>query len=225
MKKLFNISLLTLAALVFTISFAEAQKKFTNGTIKFQLVDVEGPEQAMMLMKNTTLNINVNGNLVKNEINMMGGMMEMGFLTNMDEKKGTMLMNMMGKKSAISIDNMNDQMDKAPKFDIEYNKKDTKEIAGYKCHKATIKMEDGSSNVFYVTEKISAFSQFTKQYEGLEGFPLQLDVDQNGMKMTLKATEVSHVKPDESIFKIPAGYEEMTMEEFEKSMKSLGGGF
>lgn len=224
MKKLFNISLLTLAALVFTVSFADAQKKFSNGTIKFELLDVEGPDEVKMFMKNTTLDINVNGDMVKNDINMMGGMMEMSFISNMGNKTGTMLMNMMGKKTAVPIENVDEQMEKSPKFNIEYYKKDIKEIAGYKCHKALVKMEDGTSMVFYVTEKITAHSQFTKQYEGLEGFPLQLDMDQGGMKMTLKATEVSHKAPDKSIFKIPSGYEEMTMEEFEKSMKSLGGG-
>lgn len=224
MKKIFNLALLALSMVIYTTSISEAQKKFTTGTISYKVIDLDGPEQVKMFMDGTTMDNHFSGDLVRTDMNMMGGMMTTKVITNGRTNTGTMLNDIMGKKIAVDMGSLDNNKISPDKFEIIYDKKETKEIAGYKCHKTTVKSEGGTVNL-YVTEKISVPSQLSKQYEGLKGFPLQFEMDQNGMKMVLQATEVTHKKIDDSIFVIPDDYEKMTMKEFQESMQSLGGGF
>jgi protein TonB len=53
--------------------------------------------------------------------------------------------------------------------------------------------------------------------KGLDGFPLEFILTMKGIGMKMTAKSISMDKIDDSIFKIPEGYKEMTMEEAMKS--------
>ena len=110
--------------------------------------------------------------------------------------------------------------------EIEYTKT-YKKIAGYKCQEARIAVE-GSPNpvIVYVTEQLTPANlgqMDMMKSSGLKGFPLGFEMEADGMKFILEATDVSLDKLSKKIFKtnIPEGYTKMT----EEDMKEMGGSF
>jgi len=144
---------------------------------------------------------------------MMG---DQNVITDTKAKTTVLLMNMMGKKMAIT---MNDDGKEQPTPTIVYSK-ETKTIAGYECKKAIYTTKDQAGEeqeleVFY-TEEIP--SEANDKLPGLKGYPLEYSINAQGMLMTLAAKSVSKEKVSKKLFEIPEGYEEMSMEDFMKSM-------
>ena len=129
-----------------------------------------------------------------------------------------MLLDLMGKKIAISTEDVEDANKVEPT--IEYLD-ETKEIAGYVCKKAIYKIKkedtDAEFEVYY-TEELPA--QANTQFKGIEGFPLEYVLEAQGMKTTYSAIEITEEKVNKSLSEIPKGYEQMTLDEF---MEMMGG--
>jgi len=109
-------------------------------------------------------------------------------------------------------------------------KDDTKEILGFKCHRVDTEInQDGMTMKLtaYVTPKIKAPASVIENVKNMPftGTPLEFIIGMPGMDLSLnyKATDYkAEVSPD--AFNLSTqGYEEMTMEEFQKSMGGMGG--
>ena len=204
------LSLLCLTLLIVGINAQTFEGKLTFG------IDYELPEameaQRSMLPSEMIIYI-AKGNVRIEQKTMMG---DQNVITDTKAKKTVLLMNMMGKKMAIT---MTDDGKEKPTPKIIYSK-ETKTIAGYECKKATYITkdeagEDQELEVFY-TEEIP--SEANDKLPGLKGYPLEYAVNAQGMLMTLAAKSVSKEKVSKKLFEIPEGYEEMSMEDFMKSM-------
>ena len=81
--------------------------------------------------------------------------------------------------------------------------------------------------IMYVTEDIqpTATSQWAMQYPDMKGYPLSIEVTQQGMKVNIIANNVDPKASKEIKYssKIPDGYEEMTVEELQEMSKGGGG--
>jgi len=107
---------------------------------------------------------------------------------------------------------------KTTKFDYEYDELDTKEIAGYKCHKVVVTVTDletdeSQSLTLYVTNDLMNASTYkSAKYPGLKGYPLYTEtfIENDGNSFTM-INEASEIKPDKKInaksFILPAGWE------------------
>jgi len=238
MKKLIQFSLIAFFAFVSVSVFA--QKDITDGKVQYEITQLDSDNPQAAMLKGTLISMFFKGDKQKMDIAMMGGMMRVQ--TIMDQKtpeNSTVLMDMMGQKIHISDvgDEFKDKMGagmmmpgkdgEKPEFDVAYNKKEKKEIAGYKCRQAVLTPKEGPAVTMYVTDKINpSNSQFKEMFEELNGFPLQISFKAEGVAVTLTATEV---KPDVDAanFAVPEGYQKMTMEEFSKQMggmMNMGGG-
>ena len=204
------LSLLCLTLLIVGINAQTFEGKLTFG------IDYELPEameaQRSMLPSEMIIYI-AKGHVRIEQKTMMG---DQNVITDTKAKKTVLLMNMMGKKMAIT---MTDDGKEKPTPKIIYSK-ETKTIAGYECKKATYITkdeagEDQELEVFY-TEEIP--SEANDKLPGLKGYPLEYAVNAQGMLMTLAAKSVSKEKVSKKLFEIPEGYEEMSMEDFMKSM-------
>lgn len=160
----------------------------------------------------------------------MSGMIKMDMRFDNKDKKGMMLMDMMGQKKFVEMDDkMVDESkntnQKPPS--VEYLKK-YKKIAGYKCQQAKMMVEGLAEPVIiYITEKIQPQNLgdvSMMKFTGLKGFPLSWEIEEQGMKFKIEATEISLNKLPKKIFNlvIPEGYEKMTMEDLQKMGGSLG---
>ena len=113
---------------------------------------------------------------------------------------------------------------KRPEYEITYDKSDTKEIAGYNCYKAVLKDSIGNVLNTYVTEDIKIkVNHFEQMFPGLEVFPLEFSMGAQGMSMLFSAQEFVTKLNSDAFEYVADDYEEMTMEEFEKSMGGMGG--
>ena len=130
-----------------------------------------------------------------------------------DNKLGYVAMDMMGQKILINIDHesFEENLEKSKNAEVKYLD-EYKDILGYKCQKATINMEGGSSMTVYCTEEIPAY--LNQEMTNLKGMPLEYSMNQQGMTMKIMAKDIKKVNIDKSLFMKPSGYREMSMDEF-----------
>jgi len=202
-----------------------AQKGF-EGTVVYgiEYKDLPAEMAAFEAMLPDETIIKIKGDNSRTEQSLGMGMKQ---VTIFDTKKGqgTLLLDMMGKKTAVEMSS--EQMDKqrgekAKELDIQYIDGETKKIADYDCKKAIIKGAEGIELEVYYTEALP--SNASREFKGLKGFPLQYTIASGPMKMELVAKSVKQESIDKGLFVIPDGYEKQTFDEFQKSMGAMMGG-
>lgn len=156
------------------------------------------------------------------EVDMMGGMVLTKVYKKINDPKSTiMTMDAMGNKYEITGIDENaskgvDMADLDNIVTVTIDKANTKEIAGFKCYKASVTYKDDKSGEFYVTDDIKMVTSATSESK-LKGFPLEMTITTPEAVLELKATEVSKDLPKEA-FIVPEGFEKVTMEEFQEKM-------
>ena len=221
MKKV--IAILSVLSLVLFTGTMNAQKfeGKINYTIEYDDIPEEMAGYESMLPKEMSMKIK--GNKSRTEQNT--GMGTTVSIFNGDDKVAYTLMNMMGSKIAIKMEeaDMKKEMENEPEPEIIYSD-DTKTIAGYECKKAEVKYGEAEDVVVvYYTEEIQS-NEMGSAHRGVKGFPMEYEISQNEMKITMTVKEVLKEKVAKSEFQVPSDYDEMTMEEFTKMMSGAYGG-
>ena len=223
---------------VVTIASASAQKALTEGVIKYEITDITSSDEQMQMQMKMMLgskqDIYFTQEKQMMDINMMGGLMAMKTVFGVETEESVLYMDMMGRKIMVKInpEDLEEAQDHASDMQptVEYFKDETKEIAGYSCYKAVMTIPTGEGAgmeiVTYITDKIQAPKSVIQNIDNgnLQGVPLEYIIgDPQGMfSMVYTAQEVLN-KVDASVFEIDSSkYEEMTMEEFQKSMGGMG---
>jgi GLPGLI family protein len=199
--------------------------QITEGHITFKLeMTSDNPEMqaAAAMLQGSLLDIYFVDKSTRSEMK-MGSMMNVTSVTN--EKSGDVLMLMSGMVgfNAIktTIRELEDGQGELPKMDISLVE-EKKDILGYPCKKAILTDDQGTESVFWYTESIQA-SKKGQSYlnDKVPGFPLEYDISNSGIKMTLTATSVIDAlkkKEKDELFKmdIPEGYKQMTLADLKK---------
>lgn len=107
--------------------------------------------------------------------------------------------------------------EEGPKNVIIEKQKEKEKILGYKCTKYLVTVTTDSSvmvsEYWTTTDIVIPKSKKTTDMgnsifvEGLEGFPLKIVVNLEGISMIQTATEVSRYEPEADLFEIPKNYE------------------
>lgn len=199
-------------------SFKSGSGKISEGKISYK-IDLSQTEMGMLqkqLFEMASLTIGFKDAFVKTEFDM--GMVATSVIADGNTKTGLMLFSMMGNKTAakMSAEDFSKKEKTKGKYTVEYSD-ETKEIAGYKCKKANVKLENGASLTMFYTEDIQPAkinTDFT--YEGIKGFPLEMQIDMNGMKINMVASAVdgNPLPADYFNMTIPEGYTETDMSSF-----------
>lgn len=218
MKKIF----FTLALAVISAFISNAQQ--TEGHISYKIdVTTDNPDMQMAIgmMQGSTMDIYFKEKNTRAEMK-MGSMMTVTTITN--EVSGDILMLMSGMVGQNAIKSTMKEMEEKnaekPKFDVTLVD-ETKEISGYVCKKAILTDTDGNEAIFWYTEDI-AVSKKGQSYlnEQVPGFPMQYDINNGGLKMTMTVITFDKKldKKSANLFemKIPEGYKEMTMDDLQK---------
>jgi len=234
MKNIISIAFtLLLTSFIVTSGVAQKGKKVQDAVITYDM-KLGGDNPMVNMMGDITMKVGFNGTASIADINMMSGMITTNICFDNKKKEGIMLMNMMSKKIAVKMNETEMQeyqqkqsQNTAPPK-LEYFKKETKKIAGYKCYKVVSTAGDADPVVMYVTEEIqpTATSQWEMQYPGMKGYPLSIEVTKEDVIVNIVASNVD-AKASKAIkysSKIPEGYEEMTVKELQEMTKG-GGGF
>jgi len=227
MKKLKPIIALIAGSLLLTSLQTFAGDKEFSGTIVYNITYPEGsvdPQMASMMPK--TMKIKIRDVNSRMEMNM--GMGSTITLYNSETKTGATLMDMMGQKMAMKItpEDIEKEIAESPQITV-VNIDETKEIAGYECKKALIKIKEKGSDketelaVYYTDELGSGGLNYNNpMFKDIQGVMLEYTVKEGKIEMTFTAISVEKGKIAESEFDIPEGYNLMTQEEF----KSMFGG-
>ena len=145
------------------------------------------------------------------DIEMMGGSMRT--ITNAETQMSTMLMDMMGKKMAIDMDQ---KALAAKNGSVNYvieEMPETKLIAGYVCKKAIIKDKSHNTQAdIYYTATLPILNT-EAQYKNVKGCMLAYSMNMNGILVYLEAEKVEIKTIDKTTFDIPTGYERKSFED------------
>jgi GLPGLI family protein len=196
-----------------------AQAPATEGRVVYDMkVSGKGidPMTAMML---SGANVDVAFNGAKTRAAMKMAVMSSTAVIDNQAQKGLVLINAMGKKMAMEMkpEDFKDQQ-RSGNYQI-IKTTSTKTIAGYLCFLAYVQDTTGEKYEVWYTNKIKydgSASGFS--YDGIDGLPLEVEINQDGMKMRLHAKSVKVGTQDPALFdmKIPAGYELKSPEELQK---------
>jgi hypothetical protein len=217
MKK--NIQLIVALLLISFPASLFAQKSVSEGKVVFDIsFNEEDMDPQMKAMMPTESTVYFKGGKSCTELSMAMGMSSASIY---DSKTGqiTALTDFMGNKTYMTMDASKESA-KQGKPSVEQTS-ETKTIAGYVCKKAVVKLADGSTNVVYYTDKITAGMAEIAGAKDLGGYPMQYTIEQMGFKMTFTAKTVTAEKVSDDKFKVPAGYKFVTQEELQKM---YGGG-
>lgn len=218
MKNLKQIALVAFA--IFSTQFY-AQTK--TGVVTYDMTMPDNEQMAAM--GSNTIKISFNEKSSATQMDMMGGMVSMKTITldKNNAKETRMLMDMMGKKYEVTggtegfgnadVGSLKDAES------VTYDKKSTKEILGYKCYKAIVKMSNGTVSNFYVTDAIAVQGKADDKLK-LTGFPLEIEVNSEKGKIIMLATAFDK-EPSANCFTVPEGYKKVTQEELQQEL----GGF
>ncbi len=174
-----------------------------------EIIDAgETDPMAAAMMKDMTMTLAFQDKAARVEMHM--SMMDMVVVADDATKKGVALMDMMGMKMATVMGEeefASAETESTP--DVRETGK-TKKIAGYTCHQAFVKSDDSNDEVeiWYTKDIVVDNKSSDYSYQGIEGFPLEMLVDQDGMKMRMTASDVSTKKMSKDMFstEVPDGY-------------------
>ncbi len=212
--------------LVTTCTILPLFGQMTEGHISYKMEatsDNPDMQMAVSMMQGSTLDVYFKEKQTRAEMK-MGAMMNMTTISN--ENNGEMLMLMSGMVGQNAIKSNLKELDSAqaenPKTEVTLEN-ETKVIEGYTCKKAIVTDEEGTESVFWYTEEISVAKKGQNYLnESVPGFPMQSEINNNGLKMIMTVTKVDKKldKKASELFDmtIPSGYKEMTMEQ----LKSMG---
>lgn len=214
--KLRNIStLLLFAAMSLNITLLKAQTKITEGVAVFDLeFPTEGMDEQYKAMMPTESKIYFKGDKSRSEMEM--SVMTMVSITDTKDKSMIMLMDVMGKKTAMKTD-----LSKSKEAEKSYKVKvtdETKTIAGYKCVKAIVTDDEDTKFDVWFTREIEGSTSGNMQFKDIDGFLMSYEMPvpnmEGNMRMECKSVKAEKVSDDK--FTIPAGYELKTQEELMK---------
>jgi GLPGLI family protein len=212
-----------LAFVAFAIVTTQFYAQTKTGAVTYEMTMPDNEEMAAM--GTNTIKISFNEKSSATQLDMMGGMISVKTISidKNNPKETRILMDMMDKKYEVTGDAEGfANTDVASLKDAEsvtYDKKATKEILGYNCYKALVKMTSGVENTFYITEAIAVQSLPTDKLK-LTGFPLEVEVNSPNGKVVLLATAVDKA-PTATCFTVPEGYKKVTQEELQQELGGM----
>lgn len=94
-----------------------------------------------------------------------------------------------------------------------------KEIVGYSCEVMEAKVEQSILRVCVTQDLPNIHTDNTR---GIDGFPLEIHIETDQMTTTQTVTEIVEGSVPKLKLTVPSGYEEMSLEEYQKSLMQMG---
>jgi GLPGLI family protein len=210
---------------VLAISNASAQKKAKNNSdfegkivydLSFPGLEIDA-SQAAMLPKESVVYIKQG----KSRTEMSMGMgMSTTVLSDSKSKTATLLYDMMGNKMAMKTTEEDKKKEKEQPEPTVTLSDETKDIAGYKCKKAEVKLNDAENTSMIVYYSPEIGGKDLNWHQGpmkvVDGVPMEYEMKQQGLTMRFSAKSVSKENVDDVKFTVPADYKPTTQEEMKQ---------
>jgi GLPGLI family protein len=224
-----KITLLVIAIILSCGYSANAEPKDFSGIVIYNIsYDNADVDPQMMAMMPKTLKMMIKGGKTRTEMS-MGGMGTNVNIFDSETNSGVMLMDMMGQKFAmeLSADDIEEELEEGPDVKVDVTS-ETKEIAGYICKKAIVKVLKDNGSVeaemeVYFTDELGsgAINSNEPMFKDIDGVMLEYSIKEENITMKMTAVSVDKKKLSDSEFEIPEGYKKVTEEELQNM---FGGG-
>lgn len=212
MKKRFG-----LLAVLFVLTLAAlAQKKFTEGTVSYDIVINTGSEktQAADFFDGATSTVYLKG--VKTRTEMVSSLGTQATIIDGVKNTITILKEVGEQKYMINMTPA-DYQDANKRFqNVSFTYSDEeKTILGYKCKKATGKLDNGTSfTVWYTTDLVPENKDFQYANRALPGLAMEYESAVGNLQVTYTVSKISFNPVPASKFDLPrSGYRVMTYQE------------
>ena len=208
----------TLFSFLLLICFsATAQKKFSEGTISYDIVITTGtdkPKNADFLDGTTVVNY------IKADKSRSEMVSPLGTLTTIYDgsKNSIVILKDIGQQKYMITLTQSDWKDANKKYDgiVFTYEEGSKEILGYKCKKAIAKLQDGTTyTVWYTPDLIPENKNFQYETKALPGLTMQYEiVNSKSEKTAYTVSKISFNPVPASKFDLPqSGYRVVTYAE------------
>ena len=219
--------LIALASCLYIFSFlgcSNSNEKFiSEGEIDYDatVVDQSNP---MASLAPTKMTIKFKNNKSNAEMSAGMGLFSTSFISDPDNKSMTQLVKLLNKKfmlvqDAAAVKKENDT------YPVEITPgKETKIIAGYKCHKAHVKVLDESASEFdvYYTKDLNIKNpNFANPYSAIDGVLMEYQMKKFGLEMKFTARSVKNEEIDDESFLAPADYKLISQKEMNDLFQGL----
>jgi GLPGLI family protein len=196
---------------------ATAQKKFTEGTISYDVVINTGSEKPKNAdyLDGTTVTNYIKSNKSRSEM-----VSPLGTLVTIHDssKNSIVILKEFGDQKymiTLTPDDWKDANKKYEAISFTYDDAQEKTIQGYKCKKAIGKLEDGTTyTVWYTTDLVPENKNFQYETRSLPGLALEYEINSKDQKVTYTVSKISFSPVQASKFDLPkSGYRIMTYAE------------
>ena len=133
-----------------------------------------------------------------------------------NEKKQVLTLMDNGMQKIAIRNSFEDEESEQPDYNTTGEKK---EIVGYKCEVMEAEVE-GSVVRICITKDLPSIH--TENTGGLEGFPLEVEIETEQMTTRQTVSKIVEGNVPKLKLEVPSGYEEMTLEEYQKSLMPVG---
>ncbi len=220
-----NKFLLTLALIITSSLSSIAQ--INEGSFTYDMTfDSNDEEMSLMmpLLEGSNFSLYFKNDESRAEVN-MGTFMQMVTISNSKSEEVLMLMSVMMMDTSWAIKTSLSELDEGNTEELKPTiqlQSDTKEILGFTCKKAIVSYEGTNDAIYWYTDEIKVNKKGqTYLNDEIPGFPLEYEIVENGLNITLTATNYEKKLTKEQAtelfnYDIPDGYEEMTLKELEQ---------
>ena len=199
--------------------------KIKEGEITYK-VSYPGQEDNMMTaIMPTKMSLKFKKDKTISEINAGMGLFYMCLITNPENKTLIQQVKVLSEQKGITFSeaDLKKILSQEPKMKIEL-KNETKEIAGYKCKKASIFFPDEereSFDIFYTKQIQITNPNWYNQFSQIDGVILEYQVKRWGIETRFEAISVEKKQIDEKIFEPSSEYRAVSQEEIDEIFENF----
>jgi hypothetical protein len=198
-------------------------KNISEGVIEYDITYPKLDPNSMMVsgMPNKAY-LRFKDNNMSNDMSGMMGLISITYVSNAKTKAVEQRLTLINKKYASEI-----KPDDLKRLNDSYvvsveDGKTTKQIAGFNCKEALVKVTGGEEVKIYYTNEIGIDNpNWSNPYTKIGGVLMDFQMERYGVAMHLKAKSVLAQKVDDSVFSIPADSAEYKMTPFSELEKIL----
>ena len=222
MKKHGQIFLSLLIACIIVTGQVFANGKEFKGIIVYNITYTESElDPGLLAMMPKTMKVMIKDHMSCTEMKM--GMGNTIIIYNSEEKNAITLIDFMGQKYALQIspEEIEAEIEKSQEVSVEVTD-ETKEITGYTCKKAIIKIKEKGSekekeHYVYYTDELGSGSMnyYNPIFKDIKGVMLEYVTVENDISMKFTAISVDKKNVSDKEFEVPEGYKVVTKSEFE----------
>ena len=212
-----------LSVVFFIFSGVYSFSQISEGHITYSIkINVTNPDMEMVagMLDGSKMELYFSKNKTRSELH-MGAIMDITTISDADKDSLVMLMGGMMGQNAVktSISEMTKKIGSDPSSKLELLS-DSKKILDYTCKKAILRDIEGYQSEFWYTNDITV-SKLGQTYlnADIPGFPLEFELNNNGVNMKLTATDfVKDISAANHLFllEIPSSYSILQKEDLLK---------